>query len=150
MPIGIVEVLEMIDIQHEDREWDLAAFGALELAFERNLHEVPVKQACKRIPDRLVLQPAPQVKPCYRNRREFRELVERGQPLLDQSGDLFRWTLDGEHPKGIALRRERKAEISFGHRLQEMSTVNLRVARQTPAEVTRAKPAAGVERKGVR
>src|SRR6185503_7134034 len=48
----VVETLEMIDVDHDDRERFLAALGAMQLAVERILQEAPVVQSRERVAQR--------------------------------------------------------------------------------------------------
>src|SRR5882724_388406 len=54
MPKGIIETLEMVQVNEQQRQRLILADGTMQLAVEAFLHEPPVKEAGQRIADRLV------------------------------------------------------------------------------------------------
>ncbi|OIQ62956.1 hypothetical protein GALL_555080 [mine drainage metagenome] len=49
MAIGIVHVLEMIDINQNDRQWLVLAVGPIDLTLDKILDRIVIQQSSQRI-----------------------------------------------------------------------------------------------------
>jgi hypothetical protein len=80
----IVERLEVVDIEHEQRERLSTPCGALQFALQRNLKEMAIEEIRQPIPNRLILKLGTQVEARNRHRRQLHHLVDQRLPPCGQ------------------------------------------------------------------
>src|SRR5579871_5004104 len=103
MAEGIVELFEMVDIEHHDGDRLVVAGAAAYLAFESDLHEMPVEEAGEAIPDRLVLETAAQVQASDGNRGELNQLLQRPHVGVDHGSQTRRKAFDVDESQRVSI-----------------------------------------------
>src|SRR5271168_1651646 len=111
MTKGVVEFLEMIQIQHENRQRLLMPRRPGNLPLERNLHEPAIEQTSKRIPYRLIFQGGLQIQGRNCHSRQLHELPQAIGALAYRVHDLRRWALHIEHAQRISMRHHWHTQI---------------------------------------
>ena len=127
--VPVVELLEIVQVQHDDCEGTLRARHPVQLFIQDLPHVAPVEEFCQRILDRLTVKDVAQMKireaQGHAFRRCCRKLLLVFQNALFSylgSTDPVRRKLKVQQAEQLVLRRDRDAHIARFEFLAHMGT----------------------------
>src|SRR5262249_48248120 len=109
---AVVEVLEAVDVQQDERQRAMLALRAAQLPIERALHVPAVEEPGERVADGLPTEGLSEADVCERERELLGDGHRESHAGLAQASlDLRAWgRREREQPQGLPLRRERHAD----------------------------------------
>ena len=114
MAEGVVEPLEVIDVDHDDRDRFAIALAAVQLAIERILHVTPVVQSGEAVAQREHAERIAELEVCKRGTDSIGQCTQ--SPFRFNFGTLGN-AVDGEReiqqPKHLSLALYRHADIAL-------------------------------------
>ena len=119
VPERVVELFEMVEIQHDDTEGPGTTLGASQFALEGFFEIAPIEQSGQRVADRLAAQRLAQLQ----IRHGEADLIGDGrrQSLLRFGPGAGGRRAEIQDSKRLALGEERKADVGRGQRLRQVT-----------------------------